>query len=395
MKQHEASRLSVSQLNNQVKNLLEHHLNRVSVEGEISNLTCAVSGHWYFSLKDDKAQVSCAMFSSANRKVQTQPKNGDKVLVRASVSLYAPRGNYQLLIHSLQPTGFGQWQIAYAELHRKLAAEGLFADESKQALPHFPKRLGIITSTQGAVLQDILQTVSRRFPALPISIYPSSVQGEHAEGELIAALTLAEEDGRCDLLVIARGGGSIEDIWTFNLESVARAINRCPIPIISAIGHETDFTISDYVADIRASTPTAAAELATPDRRELLDMIARAGVQLVAAVEHQINNAQQGIDHARALLKHPSQTIEIHQHKLNQVSQRIQWSMQLQLKNRETQLNLLDKQLRHLDYRKPLQRGYVLAYDDQGQPITSAIEAKKAASFDLQFHDDRVKIRVT
>ena len=384
--------LTVSQLNNQVKNLLEECFGRVTVEAEISNFTQASSGHWYFSLKDEKAQVSCAMFASSNRNVKEKPSNGDKVTVRANVSLYAPRGNYQLLVQSMQPAGLGQWQIAYAELHRKLASEGLFAPERKRTLPDFPKQLGIISSMKAAALQDILRTVKRRFPSMSVSIYPASVQGEQSEAEIISALQLAQEHNCCDVLIVARGGGSIEDLWAFNLESVARAIATCTIPTISAIGHETDFTIADFVADLRASTPTAAAEHATPEQSAILAMLADSERRMKVAIERRINLAEQSIDQYKALLKHPGQIIQMRQKDLDQVTQKIKWLMQSKIDQSSNKLQLLHTKLKQLDYRKPLHRGYALAITNQGDAISSASAAIEAKSFALEFHDGAVQV---
>lgn len=385
--------LTVSQLNNQVKNLLEECFERVTVEAEISNFVQAASGHWYFSLKDERAQVSCAMFAGANRLVRQKPSNGDKVTVRANVSLYTARGNYQLLVQSMQPAGLGQWQVAYAELHRKLAAEGLLDPEKKRNLPYFPKRLGIISSMKAAALQDIVRTVQRRFPSMPVSIYPATVQGEQAEPELISALQLAQEDNRCDLLIIARGGGSIEDLWAFNLETVARAIATCTIPTISAIGHETDFTIADFVADLRASTPTAAAEQATPEHSAIVAVLLDSERRMTAAIRQRVNIAEQNIDQYTALLQHPGKTIQLRQQELEQLTQKIQWSMHSRLNQSNNQLQLLHTQLKQLDYRKPLQRGYALAVNNTGSAISSADAAIAADLFALEFHDGIVQVQ--
>lgn len=261
--------LSVSQLNYSVKQLLEVEFGHVWVMGEISNFSQPVSGHWYLTLKDEQAQVRCAMFRMKNLRVNFRPQNGMQVLVKASVSLYEPRGDYQMIIESMQPAGEGLLQQQFEQLKQKLAAEGLFAQSHKKPLPAFVKRLGIITSSSGAALQDILQILERRDPSLEIVIYPTLVQGKEAAADIVKMIELANLRQECDVLIVGRGGGSLEDLWCFNEEVVARAIFHSQLPIISAVGHETDVTITDFVADLRAPTPSAAAELVSRDIREL------------------------------------------------------------------------------------------------------------------------------
>lgn len=271
--------LSVSQLNRASKDLLETYLPLLWVEGEVSNLAQPSSGHWYFTLKDARAQVRCAMFKNRNQLVRFCPEGGQKILVRARVSLYEGRGEYQLLIEHMEPTGFGDLQRQFELLKHKLQNEGLFAQEHKRALPAWPKRLGIVTSPTGAALQDILQVLQRRFPALPVLLLPVAVQGTGAAGQIAAAIRRANAEKLCDVLIVGRGGGSLEDLWAFNEEIVARAIYASDIPVVSAVGHEVDFTIADFTADMRAPTPSAAAELISPNQLEVaqkLDQLQRA-----------------------------------------------------------------------------------------------------------------------
>ncbi|MGI9238513.1 MAG: exodeoxyribonuclease VII large subunit [Woeseiaceae bacterium] len=260
--------ISVSQLNRRVKILLEKGISQLWVEGEISNLSRPASGHIYFSLKDDDAQVSAAWFRQRQRGPAISYKNGDHVLAYGRVSLYEARGNYQLIVERMEPAGEGVLKRRYEALKKKLLEEGLFDQDRKQPLPALPTRIGIITSPSGAAIRDILSVLRRRFPAVPVVIYPAAVQGDAAPGELIDALATAVRRDECDVLIVGRGGGSLEDLWSFNDEQLARAIAACPLPVISAVGHEVDFTIADFVADVRAPTPSGAAEIVVPSQRE-------------------------------------------------------------------------------------------------------------------------------
>ncbi len=261
---------SVSQLNRLARQLLEQDLPPMWVEGEISNLARPASGHLYFSLKDDKSQIRCALFKGRGRNTNVAVANGQQVLARGRVSIYEPRGDYQLIVEHLEPAGEGLLRRRLEELKRKLAAEGLFDESRKQDLPHLPRRIGVITSPSGAAIRDVLQILKRRFPAIPVVVYPVQVQGERAKFDIVQALAAAASRAECDVLILARGGGSLEDLWAFNEEIVARAIAACPVPLVSGVGHEVDFTIADLVADVRAPTPSGAAELAVPDGRDWL-----------------------------------------------------------------------------------------------------------------------------
>jgi exodeoxyribonuclease VII large subunit len=259
---------TVSRLNREVRALLERGFGSLWIEAEISNLARPSSGHWYFSLKDASAQVRCCMFRQRNLLALFAPRDGQKVLVRARVGLYEPRGEFQLVVDVIEDAGQGALKRQFEELSARLAAEGLFAVERKRPLPRLPRRIGVITSPTGAAIRDILNVLARRFPAAGVLVFPVPVQGATAAPEITAAVTLAGRWGDCDVLILARGGGSLEDLWAFNDESLARAIVASPIPIVSGVGHEVDFTIADFAADVRAPTPSAAAEIVVPDAQE-------------------------------------------------------------------------------------------------------------------------------
>ncbi|MDO4698381.1 MAG: exodeoxyribonuclease VII large subunit [Pasteurellaceae bacterium] len=321
---------SVSQLNYSVRHQLEQQFGHIWLVGEISNFSQPVSGHWYLTLKDEQAQVRCAMFRLKNQRVTFQPRNGLQVLVRASVSLYEPRGDYQIIIESMQPAGDGMLQQQFEQLKIALAAEGLFAQEHKKSLPTFVKRVGVITSSNGAVLQDILHILQRRDPSLQVVIYPTLVQGKEAVGDIVKMIDLANSRQECDVLIVGRGGGSLEDLWCFNEESVARAIYRSTIPIISAVGHETDVTIADFVADLRAPTPSAAAELVSRDRRDLvlqlqqqLDRASLAFDRIWTEKYRQLNYLSR-----RLAAQHPSRQLAGQQRQLTQLAQRVAYQIE-------------------------------------------------------------------
>ena len=263
----ERSVYSVSELNSAVASLLEREFAWIWVEGEISNLATPASGHIYFTLKDAGAQVRCAMFRGRNRDLKFRPDNGVQVVIRCKVSLYAVRGDYQLIVDRMDQAGAGELQRKYEELKQKLAAEGLFDEDRKQALPEIPACIGVITSRTGAAIRDVLSVIARRFPSVPVKLFPVPVQGEESAPAICRAFELAQQHAVCDVLLLVRGGGSLEDLWSFNEEAVARAIFDCSIPIVSGVGHEVDITIADFVADHRAATPTAAAESVTPDQQ--------------------------------------------------------------------------------------------------------------------------------
>jgi len=322
---------TVSQLNRQSKELLETYLHRVQVSGEISNLARPNSGHWYFTLKDQRAQVRCAMFKSRSQYVQFVPKEGDQVLIHASVSLYEARGDYQLIVDKMESAGEGALKIAFEALKARLHQQGYFNPEYKKPLPAHPKHIGIVTSQTGAAVKDIISVLKRRFPALPISIYPTQVQGELAAGQIVQAIERANRDAICDVLIVGRGGGSLEDLWPFNEEIVAHSIFNSVIPIISAVGHEVDTSISDFVADLRAPTPSAAAELVSPDRFEWLGRFEQLQRQLNRSMQNRLNAQRFHLMQVVKRLRHPKDKLQENMQRLDMAELRLKNAMERRL----------------------------------------------------------------
>ncbi len=315
---------SVSRLNREVRRLLEQGFSRIWLEGELSNVARPSSGHLYFSLKDAGAQIRGAMFRNRNRSLAFTPEDGMQVLVRGKLSLYEPRGDYQLIVEHMEEAGDGLLQRAFEALKQKLSQEGLFDEEHKRPLPALPERIGVITSPSGAAIRDVLTVLGRRFPAIPVRIYPVPVQGREAAGEIAAALQLASRRRDCDVLILTRGGGSLEDLWPFNEEIVARAIHACDIPVISAVGHEIDVTIADFVADRRAPTPSAAAELASPDQQEWLQHIGHLAARLQGRMRETLAGRRQALGWLEKHLQqlHPGQTLRQQAQRLDELERR-------------------------------------------------------------------------
>ncbi|WP_225085398.1 exodeoxyribonuclease VII large subunit [Pectobacterium colocasium] len=338
---------TVSRLNQTVRQLLEMEMGQIWLSGEISNLSQPSSGHWYFTLKDERAQVRCAMFRTSNRRVTFRPQNGQQVLIRATITLYEPRGDYQLLAESMQPAGDGLLQQQFEQLKQKLAAEGLFDQQFKQVLPSPARQVGVITSASGAALHDILQVLQRRDPSLPVIVYPTSVQGADAPLQIVRAIELANQRDECDVLIVGRGGGSLEDLWSFNDERVARAIFASHIPIVSAVGHETDVTIADFVGDLRAPTPSAAAELVSRNQLELLRQIQSQRQRLEMAMDYYL--AQRNRDftrlHHRLQQQHPQLRLARQQAQLVKLRQRLDDAMQQQLRQTSRRSERLQQRL--------------------------------------------------
>lgn len=328
---------TVSQLNRQIQQLLEASLPWILVEGEISNLAKPSSGHWYFSLKDDKAQIRCAMFKGKNAAVRFKPKDGDMVRLRARVTFYGPRGDCQLSVEGMESAGEGALQQAFERLKNNLQAEGLFAPEHKKPLPTKPERIAIITSPVGAAVRDMIIAFRRRFPLTELTILPSLVQGQDAAKNILRQLQRADGSGHFDAIILGRGGGSLEDLWSFNDETLARAIFAANTPIVSAVGHETDFTIADFVADVRAATPTAAAELLSPDRNQLIRQIEQQEKQLVRRMSRILEQCQQQLDFMTKRIRHPKERIEQQQNQLEQLKRRLQQSMQRKVLEKQAQ----------------------------------------------------------
>ena len=339
--------ITVSQLNRRAKTLLEQGFGRLWVEGEISNLSRPASGHIYFSLKDDKAQVSAAWFRQRQRGPAVRFKDGDRVLAYARVSLYEARGNYQLIVEQMEPAGEGVLKRRFEALKLKLYEEGLFDEDRKQALPVLPQRIGVITSPSGAAIRDILSVLARRFPAVPVVIYPAAVQGDAAPAELMTALATAVERNECDVLIMGRGGGSLEDLWAFNDESLARAIADCPLPVISAVGHEVDFTIADFVADVRAPTPSGAAELVVPDQHAWLHRIATLAVRIGRIGERNVEDKAQALDWLgrRLMAASPAATLRRQRDALRENNGRLIAALRQQLLAQKNHLQSVSSEL--------------------------------------------------
>lgn len=338
---------TVTRLNSAVRMILEQDLGLVWLTGELSNLAMPSSGHWYFSLKDLGAQVRCAMFKGNNRRVAFRPQDGMQVLVQARVSLYEPRGDYQLIIESMQPAGDGVLALRFEELKRRLGAEGLFDEGHKRPLPREPRAVGLVTSATGAALHDMLTVLKRRAPDLPIFIYPTQVQGSAAIGQIVAAIALANRRAEVDVLIVGRGGGSLEDLWCFNEEVVARAIANSAIPVISAVGHEVDVTISDFAADLRAPTPSAAAELVAPDQSARAQRLAHLWQRLVQAMNRHQTAARHGFVLLQKRLDHqdPKRRLEQQSQRLDELSARLQQLLNQRLHQGERRLANLELRL--------------------------------------------------
>lgn len=346
---------SVSQLNLRARQLLETHFPLIWVEGELSNVSRPSSGHWYFTLKDSAAQVRCAMFRNRNQRVRIPPQQGQHVLLRARVSLYEGRGDYQLIVEHMEDAGHGALQRAFEELKHRLLQEGLFEAERKKPLPEPPKHLGVITSPTGAALRDVLQVLKRRYPCVPVSVFPVAVQGSEAAPQIVRALDLANRHSDCDLLILCRGGGSLEDLWAFNEESVARAVAKSRIPIVSGVGHETDTTITDFVADLRAPTPSAAAELATPDQMDLLQQFQGFELWLKQLQLQQISSHKQQLAALRSRIQHPAQRLQNKAQQVDHLELRLRNTMASKLNRSGTQLTHLLQRCRSQNPNQRLQ----------------------------------------
>lgn len=405
--------LSVTELNRSIRELLEASVPLLWVGGEISNLTRAASGHWYFSLKDKTAQVRCVMFRNRNAYLDWQPKEGDHVEARALVSLYEARGEFQLTVDALKQAGMGSLFEAFEKLKAKLQAEGLFDPAKKRALPTHPKQIGIVTSPDAAALRDVLTTLKRRMPTIPVVIYPTPVQGKGA-GELIAlAIRRVAERAECDVLIVCRGGGSMEDLWSFNEEVVARAIADCPIPVVSGVGHETDFTIADFVADVRAPTPTAAAELVSPDRQIQAQQLAQLRARLMRQMDYKLSDQMQKLDYLTRRLIHPGEKLRQRREELAHLQARLctalarslnnaqarfaplparlQRAAMQQLDRRRTLLQSMAQNLAHLNPQNVLERGYSLVETAEGKIVRSSRQLHDGDRLELTFAEGRAE----
>lgn len=412
---------SVSKLNMVVRRLLESHFGQVWLVGEISNFSAPASGHWYFTLKDDKAQVRCAMFRNANQRVMTQVGNGKQVLIRAKIGLYEPRGDYQLLAEHMEDAGVGLLQQQFEQLKARLQAEGLFNPEHKKPIPDVIRKVGVVTSATGAALHDVLSVLKRRDPAIEVIVYPAQVQGDAAPTQLIAALNSANRRNEVDAIILTRGGGSLEDLWGFNDETLARVVFTSALPVICAVGHEVDFSICDFVADVRAATPSAAAELVSRDRshlsaqqQHLAQRLWRAWQQCLRQANHQYAMLEQRLqplhpqqqlmqqgqrldelqrraqvsmtqkltqqvqshNHLTSRLSQtqPQRRVDLAQQQLAQYQQRLQRALQVQLKQAQQRMATNLQTLHIVSPLQTLSRGYSITQDEQGSVIKSSTE---------------------
>ena len=433
--------ISVSQLASKAKNLLERHLGKVWVEGELSNLARPSSGHLYFTLKDENAQVRCAMFRQNNRQLTFTPENGLQVLLKARVSLYPARGEFQLVVDEMEEAGEGLLRRRFEALKHKLQEEGLFDPAHKQPLPRLPNRIGVITSPTGAAIRDVLTVLARRFPSVPVLIYPTPVQGDGAAAEIAATLDLADRRRDCDVLLLTRGGGSLEDLWAFNEEIVARAVHRCSIPVIAGVGHEVDVTITDFVADLRAPTPSGAAELVVPDRRELHRGLAdlsrrlrRMTEQQVAALskhyqqlQHRLGRVHPGVrlesmsqqlDYLEERLlrrtserlqgaqgqiakleqrlrgAHPGHRLTVIERRLPDLMRALSRSMDRVIETKKQQLSLVSRGLQSVSPLATLERGYAIVTSDS-RVVQSSSDVDVSDSIDVRLSEGSLEATVT
>jgi len=367
--------ISITQLNRRVKTLIEQGITKLWVEGEISNLSRPASGHIYLSLKDDNAQVSAAWFRSRQGIQKTDYKDGDRVLAFGQVSLYEARGNYQLIIEKMEPAGEGALKRRFDALKLKLANEGLFDDSRKKDLPKIPERIGIITSPSGAAVRDVLSILRRRFPLIPIIIYPAAVQGDSAPAELIKALSTAERRKECDVIILCRGGGSIEDLWAFNDEMLARAIFGCSLPVISAVGHETDFTISDFVADVRAPTPSVAAEIIVPNYSDWLIQLSDLQKRISRLGQRKLDEKIQEIDWLNRQLISNSPTVKLKQQfqGLREMNNRLNSAIKQQVLEYKSLQQIITSKLISFSPKSSLQKS-ISNFHELQQRITTAVK---------------------
>lgn len=433
---------SISRLNSELRHVLEGSFPLLWIEGEISNLSSPRSGHLYFSLKDAQAQIRCALFRNKRNLLRFQPENGSKVLARARVALYEPRGDCQLIIEHLEPVGDGALQLAFEQLKKKLQAEGLFDTERKKPLPPFPRRIGVISSPSGAAVRDVLQVLERRFPGALVTLYPSSVQGANAAEELRLALELALRRGRDDVLILTRGGGSLEDLAAFNDEPLARCIAAARIPLVSAVGHEIDFTIADFVADRRAPTPSAAAELVSPDADALQRRFAQLGgrlhqqqaaqlrqagrllTQLEGRLERQhpgtqLQLQQQRLDELQLRLtrhlerhigqlrtglrqgenrlraQHPAGRLRDLEPRLGQLAVRLNLAMQHSLRQKQERLSARARELNAISPLAILERGYSITTLENGKPLTNLDQVELGTELSIRLSSGRLSAEVT
>ncbi len=407
---------SVSDYINLCKNTIEKNIPQCFVQGEISNLSKPSSGHWYFTLKDKNGQVRCAFFRLNQRKIKFSPENGMSVIIRGATTLYPQRGDFQLIIQQMEPAGIGNLQLAFDQLKNKLRLEGLFDSENKKEIPSFPNNIGVISSATGAVIRDIIKVLKLRYPLAQILLYDTIVQGESAHKKIIKALESADRSKNCDVIILARGGGSLEDLWAFNEEDLARSIYACSTPIISSIGHETDTTIADFVSDLRAPTPSAAAVAATPDINTILYNASKLKQYLYDSIKQSIEskkatlallklkiidpsqqlflNAQKLDEYELRLLKINKSVVNNHKENLKQLASQMEILFENCMKMNQNALSNYGNSLNLLSPLNTLSRGYTITQDKEGKIITSIKKIKENELIFSKFHDGKVTSKV-
>ncbi|MDC0423123.1 exodeoxyribonuclease VII large subunit [Methylophilaceae bacterium] len=385
---------SVTELNKIVKNVLQHNFQVMWIKGEISNFIAAASGHWYFSLKDSEAQVRCAMFRGSNNKIDWIPKNGDQIEVKGQVGLYEVRGEYQLNIEYIQRAGIGALFEKFNQLKNKLDVLGLFDITSKNPITAYPSSIGVITSPDGAALRDVISTLRRRNKSVSIIVYPTLVQGDAAPEGIIKALKIANTRNEVDTIILCRGGGSIEDLWAFNSEDLAFEIFNSTIPIISAIGHETDFTISDFVSDIRAATPTAAAELISENLEQVVIQIEVYKKSMSNIINEKLQSLSQKIDMYEKRLVSPSERLLMQLEVTRNLRKRLKFNFEKKLEAYKNKIDGLQKNLLHLDPNSILLRGYSIIFDQNKNIINSSSNVASDDKISIKFHHGSAQAKI-
>jgi len=394
MDKFESQILSVSDLTNQIKLSIENNFSRIAVIGEVSNFKAHVSGHWYFNLKDADAIINCTMWKGFNNYVSVKPQDGMKVIVNGRITVYPPRGNYQIDVRSMKPAGMGELQEAFEKLKAKLEAEGLFDEDYKKLIPSFPKKIGIVTAIGGAALEDMISVAERRYPVVELIISPAKVQGSGAAETIVKSLNKLNSLNDIDVIIISRGGGSIEDLWAFNEEIVARAIYKSTIPIISGIGHEIDFTISDFVADLRAPTPSIAMELATPNMNEIFAFISEFAYNTTRLMKNMVNDLSGKVLSVvnSYAFGYPTDLVRRRQQQIDFLISRILNDTEIKILTYKNKTSVFSKVLETYNIKKTLERGFVLVKQNSKYVISaSEFESKKSAQ--LIFSDGNIKVR--
>jgi len=386
--------VTVSELNRRARALLENQFEILWVAGELSGVKKAPSGHWYFCLKDASAQIDCVMYRSRAQFLDFRPENGQQVEVRARVTLYEPRGAFQLTVEEIRRAGLGALYEAFEKLKAKLEAEGLFEAARKKPLPAFPRAIGVVTSPAAAALRDVLTTLARRARMVPVILYPAQVQGEGAAGQIVRAIRAANARAECDVLIVCRGGGSLEDLWAFNEEAVARAIAASALPIVSGVGHETDFSIADFVADLRAPTPTAAAVAASPDREALSADLAALRRRLGRDMRRIVEVGSQRLDRASRRLLTPAERVQRHRERLAQHGARLRRALAAGMRERARHAEALRNALAHLDPTRVLARGYSIVRDADGKVRVTSAGLAAGQALDVTFSQGGATVTV-